>query len=937
MKTLARAAAWTAFLGLVLACSAHGIDYDDLIANADSTGQEYQHDIACCVHQDGAWTAAWLDYRPGLPGIFVRDFSSLDQPLGPGRSITDGYGLFGTDLNASAIGEPSMIPLSGNRSLVVWSEVRGEDNRLQAAIVTPDGAVTGPVTVNDTARRSPCRHPQVAEAGDRFFIVWTESTGLFRRVYGQVVDPSLRRIGGNRALHPELDAPQTDPVVAKRGEGWLVAWSEGDPAAQVSVRAFGLDGAPLDAVRAVDATSEWAQRDVALLAVPGGFLLGWTATQSNLVVLMGRQLAEDLEPAGSTFMIYSPEPATVTPDGPELIPGAAGSAIAFWPAGPASHRRIFSRSILLPETPTGNVELVDDPADPIDGVLVPRSLAAFGSDGIQKRLAWWDNSEGWDLAYCMRVDDQGRPAGNDPFPIEMADGTSSQVNPAVALYPNGDGIAVWEDFLTGGLSIFGRRLDRDGAPLGSPFRVSAASTGSVAVPATNLRDLIRNQPSVATTKNGSTVVVWSKLSTDGRSRVYMQMYDPSGARLGGNIEFPAVRPDAPNPNTQGSPTVVRTSDGGSMVIWRDTYADPNGDIFGRSFLADGTAEGDTIRIIDPGPYVGASQDMPAAASSGEGEVVVAWLDGRSGDGDIYVQRLGPTGQRIERNILISGDEGSMPVPQRNPTVAAAPGRYVVVWDDDPLGFGGISGMLTILPSQKAASHARSIDIPINIYTGHIGTKYPRVAMNPDGRFVVTFWDTSNDSARVMAQRFSPDGIKVGNPYSVSTVGGRSAAIPGVWPPTATGSSTASPTRAFCAGGTCACAASTGPSTGSTRPSRSPAGPSSRTRTLSSCAGPFPWTGRVASIRSGANRPKSTAVPYRVRPRRPSAPVRSDRSSPAESTTSSGTHSSTPGSLSGTGSRMPTASSQAPGAASAEYRRPMLSSTYGEIPSAYRPA
>jgi hypothetical protein len=778
MKTLARAAFWTAVLGLGSLCTANGTGYSDFLANADSTGQEYQHDIACCAHGDGAWTAAWLDFRAGVPCIFARDFSSSGEPLGPGRNLTDGHGLFGVDLNAAPVGEPALTPLSGNQSLVVWTEVRSEENRVRAAIIDPEGILAGPVTVNDTARRSECRHPRAAEAGDRFFLVWTESPGIYARVYGQVLDRDLRRQGGNRPLHADLNEPQNDPAVVKRGEGWLVAWSEGDPTFQAAVCAFDLGGAPIGAPRRVDPDPAWSQRDLSMVAVTGGYFLTWTATQANLVTLVARQLGEDLDPAGASVSVYPPEPGTVTPGAPELLPGAAGSVLVIWPAGPASRRRLHSRSIELPDTPTGDVILLDDPPDPVDGVLIPQSLAVCGGEGVQRRIAWWDNREGWDLCYSLRIDEAGRPAWEGPAPIEMADGTASQVLPATALYPDGNGIVVWEDFLTGGLSIFARRLDRDGAPLGEPFRVSAASTGSVAVPADNLRDLLRNQPSVATTKSGSTLVAWTKLFTDGRSRVFLQSYDATGARLGGNEELPTVRPDAPSPNTQGTPTVVRMSDGGTMVIWRDTYADPNGDIFGRRFLADGTAASDTIRIVDPGPYVGASQDTPAAASSGEGEVVVAWLDGRSGDGDIYVQRLGPTGRRIEKNILVSGIEEESPVPQRNPAVAAAPGRYVAVWDDNPLGVGVISGVLTILPSQKGGSAARSVDIPINISTGHLGTKYPRVAMNPDGRFVVTFWDTSSDSARVMAQRFSPDGIKIGVPYSVSTLGGRSSSIPG---------------------------------------------------------------------------------------------------------------------------------------------------------------
>lgn len=778
MRTLLRIVGRAAALHFIVACMAAATGIPDFIANDEDTGQEYQHEVACCTHPDGSWSAAWLDFRTGPPAIFMRHFSSADVPAGPGIPLTNGYGLFQLDLNASSVGEPTLIPIGADRSLVVWTETRQQLSRIQAVIVDGSGIVAGPVTVNDVQRRNGCVRPQASASGDRVLIVWRESTGLFSRAYGQVLEADLARRGGNFLLHPEVEAMQTAPTVAAGQEGWTAAWSEGDETPQVMARLFDLDGAALGNARSIDANGSWSQREVAILSVADGFFLCWTATQQNLVRLVARQVDRNLDAAGATFNVYSPDETTVTPGAPGLLAGDEGAALVFCTAGPASHTRIFSRRVELPETPTGELHLLDDPPDPVDGVLVPRALSVTVGDSPRRRVAWWDNREGWDLAYTLRVDADGAPIAESLQPIDLVDGTASQVMPAPAIYPDGRGIVVWEDFRTGGLSIFARALDRDGVPEGVSFRVSEASTGAVTAPATDLRDLLRNRPSVATMVDASTVVAWTGIFPDGRSRVYLQNYDPLGSRLGGNVGLPTVIPDDPRPNTQSAPSVVRLRDGGYMVVWRDTYADPEGDLFARQFLADGTATSDTIRIIDPGPYAGASQDSPAAASSGEGEVILAWIDGRSGDGDVYAQRLGPTGRRIERNMQISAPEEDRPTPQFNPATAAAPGRYVIVYDDDPLGIGLISGRLSILPSLKDGASAQSIDIPITISTGQRGMKYPRVAMNPDGRFVVTYWDTSADSSRVMAQRYDPDGNRIGRAYSVCEVGGAAIAIPG---------------------------------------------------------------------------------------------------------------------------------------------------------------
>jgi hypothetical protein len=777
MKTLARSAGLPAALSLILVCAAGAAEpIPDYTVNDENVGQELQHDIACCAHADGQWTAAWLDYRMGAPGIFVRSFTGDDQAVGPSRAVTDGFGLFALDLNASQVGEPAVAPLPEGRSLVTWTEVRDEVHLVRVVVVDAAGIVHAPVTINDTSRRNGCRFPHAAFSGDQILVVWAESVGPFARVRGQVLDLELTPIGENLLLHPEVEVAQDGPVVAAAGSGWVAAWQEGESAPQVTVRAFGPGGALLGNARIVDAQPSLAQRDIAILPVPGGFFLSWTSTEGNMVRLNARSLEADLDPAGAAFEVYTPDAETVTPRGPEVIPGSEGSALVFWPAGPAAHTRIFSREVQLPDTPTGAVRILEDPSDPEGGLLIPHSLAACGGDGVQRRVAWWDNREGWDLAYAMRVDAAGGAVGGSLIPIEMVDGTASQVLPAAAIYPDGKGIVVWEDFRTGGLSIFGRTLDRDGVPEGSSFRVSEASVGSIHVPATNLRDLLRNRPSVATTSGGYAAAVWTIFFPDGRSRVYLQSYDPTGARLGGNIGLPTV-PGALNPNTQTIPTIIGIADGGYMVVWKDLYTDPEGDIYARRFLADGTAAGDTIRIVDPGPYVGAFQDSPVAASSGDGEIIVAWIDGRTSDGDVYAQRLGPTGRRIERNRQISPHEELRPVLQRNPAVAAAAGRFAIAWDNDPLGAGVILGNLSILPSQKNSS-GKSVDIPFRINTGVSGMKYPQIAMNPDGRFVVSYWDTSADSARVMAQRFDPDGNLIGLPYAVGRAGGRALSIPG---------------------------------------------------------------------------------------------------------------------------------------------------------------
>ena len=130
----------------------------------------------------------------------------------------------------------------------------------------------------------------------------------------------------------------------------------------------------------------------------------------------------------------------------------------------------------------------------------------------------------------------------------------------------------------------------------------------------------------------------------------------------------AASPDCiPEPNTQGAPTVVPPFRRWAMIVWQDRHSDPNGDIFARKFLADGTAAGDTIRVLDPGPYGGAPQDSPGqpphpakARSWSRGSMTVPEMETYMRSGSV------PTGRRIGRNISREWWRGVGTVPSSIP-------------------------------------------------------------------------------------------------------------------------------------------------------------------------------------------------------------------------------------------------------------------------------
>lgn len=777
MKAMVWIAAWTlaALFALASPMFADSIlSWPEWKANTETVGQEYQRDIAASFQPDGSWTAVWLDFRVGYPALFLRAFDAADTPLSQSHPLTNGLGLFSIDLNAFPVSEPSLAPIGDGRSILVWSERRYGVYRILGAIIGPEGILAGPVTVSDDARPDTRARPRVAVSQGRGCVVWVEGGGSFRSVYGEILDlDGLQRITPlNFHIDPDGAQPQDACRIVPSADGWIVAWQgypDGVPSPQILARAIASDGGFPGERVAVDPTNDWSQGETAMAGLPDGIFVVWTATQGDRVQILARELDAALSPVGPGFEVVA-EGATVTPSAPEVVPTGADSVLVVWTAGPASHSRFYARGVELPSTPIGDFVIVDDPQDPPGGLFIPRNLCVGGGGALPVRMLWVDNREGWDLDYHARVDHAGNRIEN-PVPIQRMDGSASQLLPAISLFPDNRGLVVWEDFRTGGLTIFGRYLDTAGIPVGSGFRISEGSSGAVSVPATNLRDMRRNQPAVIGTSDGRAAVAWMLILGGGRSHVMLQHYDVQGNRIGNNVELVGL-------GGAQSPQMAALANAQYCLVWRDTGADIDGDILAHRFLSDGTSIGDAIHVVDQ-QFEGGFQISPAIAASGANEYVVAWLDDRRDPGnvDVFAQRLAANGTKIETNFPVSPFEGDSPVLQANPAVAAAPDRHVIVWDENPLSAGNIAGVLTILPSAKTGSGKVAEDYSIFFGTGSAGYKYPRVAMEPGGQFVVTYWDTQADSARVMAQRFSSTGLMLGVPYPILAVDGRTAAIP----------------------------------------------------------------------------------------------------------------------------------------------------------------
>jgi hypothetical protein len=336
----------------------------------------------------------------------------------------------------------------------------------------------------------------------------------------------------------------------------------------------------------------------------------------------------------------------------------------------------------------------------------------------------------------------------------VAVGTEFEVNgltggyhsfPAVAAYPDGDFVVVWDSVPaspsenTSGIRA--RRFDASGAPVGTELQVNTFTPGA------------QDAAAVAVDPNsGAFVVVWESAGSSGTDQsnfsIQGQRFDANGDAVGTEFQVNTL-----TTGSQGTPVVAYGDDGAFLVLWATlagSGTDPDANVRGQLFGPDGAPESTEFRLNS---YTTGSQGQPAIAPDGAGGFVAVWNSAGSptdSDGAIAARLVAGGGQLGSEFTINSYTTGV----QSNARVSALNGsRFVVTWrsptveDDDAI------------VGQVFDRHAIVIgtEFSVNSYTTGVQA-FPDVAAQPDGNFVVVWQSegsagSDSDGYAIQAQRF----------------------------------------------------------------------------------------------------------------------------------------------------------------------------------------
>ena len=100
-----------------------------------------------------------------------------------------------------------------------------------------------------------------------------------------------------------------------------------------------------------------------------------------------------------------------------------------------------------------------------------------------------------------------------------------------------------------------------------------------------------------------------------------------------------------------------------------------------------------------------SQNYPSVAMDSLGNFVIVWEDKRNGNIDIYLQRFTANGERLGSNLKINDDEGR--AKQTEPKISMdGDGKFVVTWEDLRNGYSDIYGKRFLANGVRFGSNFR---------------------------------------------------------------------------------------------------------------------------------------------------------------------------------------------------------------------------------------
>jgi hypothetical protein len=278
-------------------------------------------------------------------------------------------------------------------------------------------------------------------------------------------------------------------------------------------------------------------------------------------------------------------------------------------------------------------------------------------------IAWTDTRGASADVFVQNVDRSGSILWNAQGVPICTDG-ADQLNAVMTSDLSGGAVVGWADFRYGEWDVFAQRVSSSGLPMW-------ASNGVAVTTDTYTQTL--SYSTVVSDGKGGAIFAWRMYSGYTTYDIYSQRIDAAGNAKWGTYGVAVC--DAPF--TQAGAMAVSDGRGGEFVTWHD-YRALNYDIYAQRVDSLGNVRW-TYGGVPVCTELG-SQSYPVLGTDAHGGVVIAWQDARASDVDIYAQRLDGSGEAVwnQNGARVCGAEADQILPD---IACFETGDAVIGWHD----------------------------------------------------------------------------------------------------------------------------------------------------------------------------------------------------------------------------------------------------------------
>jgi hypothetical protein len=313
--------------------------------------------------------------------------------------------------------------------------------------------------------------------------------------------------------------------------------------------------------------------------------------------------------------------------------------------------------------------------------------------------------------------------------VPVCPATPDQLDHAVLSDGAGGMFVTWQDFRSGAYDIYAQRFSSAGVPLWASGGVAVCgATGA------------QTAPCITSDGAGGVVIAWQDnrgASTD----IYAQKLNANGSTqwaANGVAVCTAT-------NLQWYPRAVPDSAGGAIIAWMDYRNGANWDLYAQRVSTTGI-----VRFAANGIGVctaALDQQNIAMVSDGSGGAFMTWEDQRSGGYDIYAQKLSGTGAQWAAGTGMPVSVIASTNQARVKLVRDGGGGVIIAWED------ARSGNYDVYAQRLDGTGAPSWTLNGVVVASGTGDQNG-VLMSQDGSggAIVAWTDTRSGTMDVYAQR-----------------------------------------------------------------------------------------------------------------------------------------------------------------------------------------